>query len=211
MTPTYQDEWLLDAPLMREFIEHVNDVRLRGRDPQDAVNQIRPHFLTLLNDATWLPPHFQEPAQGESGMGSRIGMWLLYRSGDGGLAFSALVLPPGASTPVHDHLAWGLVGVYRGEQSEDVYAREDDGRHAHQADLKHIQHNVLKRGDYYELNNEIDIHKVTTISDATSVSLHLLGNDNGCIWRHRYQPELHQVEPFKSGWLNVECREYESA
>ena len=25
-------------------------------------------------------------------------------------------MPPGSSTPIHDHLAWGLVGLYRGTQ-----------------------------------------------------------------------------------------------
>ena len=59
-------------------------------------------------------------------MGSGIGMWLLYRAGDGNLAFSSLVVPPGASTPVHDHLAWGLVGLYRGTQDEVVFTRTDD-------------------------------------------------------------------------------------
>ena len=39
-------------------------------------------------------------------------------------------------------------------------------------------------------------------------ALHLLGNDNGCIWRHRYEPEEKHVHPFRSGWLNVDCREY---
>ena len=53
-------------------------------------------------------------------------MWLLYRAGDGGLAFSSLVVPAGMQTPVHDHLAWGLVGLYRGEQEEDVFTRRDD-------------------------------------------------------------------------------------
>jgi hypothetical protein len=42
-----------------------------------------------------------------------------------------------------------------------------------------------------------------TTTETTSVSPHLLGNDNGCIWRHRFHPADSRVEPFKSGWLNV--------
>ena len=34
----------------------------------------------------------------------------------------------GAHTPVHDHLAWGIVGLYEGTQDEDVFARRDDCR-----------------------------------------------------------------------------------
>lgn len=31
----------------------------------------------------------------------------------------SLVVPPGSMTPVHDHLAWGLVGLYKGNQDEE--------------------------------------------------------------------------------------------
>lgn len=207
MTP-HMDEWPLDAPRMNDFIDQVNEIRHRLAEPQEIVDEVRPHFLSLLNDKTWLPADFQEPAKGESGMGAKIGMWLLYRSGDGGLAFSALVLPSGVQTPVHDHLAWGLVGLYRGLQEEEVFTRHDDGSQDGHAELEISQTNVLTPGDYYELLPENDIHRVRTTSDITSVSLHLLGNDNGCIWRHRFHPDETRVEPFKSGWLNVECREY---
>ncbi len=205
--PQYTDEWLLDNPLLRTFIEAVNEIRHRATDAHSAVAEIRPHFSRLLNDPQWLPTRFQEPAE-ESGMGRKTGMWLLYRAGDGGLAFSALVLPPGAQTPVHDHLAWGLVGLYRGEQAEEVFARKDDAQRQDFADLERVETNILRPGDFYELSPENDIHSVRTISDVTSVSLHLLGNDNGCIWRHRYDPAAKHVHPFRSGWLNVDCRQY---
>ena len=61
-------------------------------------------------------------------MGGGIGQWLLYRAEDGSLSLFSLVVPSGSATPVHDHLAWGLVGLYRGEQDEEIYAR--DGRRA---------------------------------------------------------------------------------
>lgn len=205
----YQDEWLLDSPQLRHFIEMVNDIRRQEADSQAVIARIRPHFARLLNDKSWLPEQYQEPAE-ESGMGRKIGMWLLYRAGDGGLAFSALVLPPGIQTPVHDHLAWGLVGLYRGEQEEEIYTRRDDGSQEGRADLELKLRQQLRPGDFYELLPENDIHRVRTTSAVTSVSLHLLGNDNGCIWRHRFQPEASRVEPFRSGWLNVDCREYNS-
>ena len=63
----------------------------------------------------------------------------------------------------------------------------------------------LQPGDFYELLPETDIHRVRTTSPETSVSLHLLGIDNGCIWRHRFLPEEGKVLPFKSGYVNVPC------
>ncbi|MFN8492206.1 MAG: cysteine dioxygenase family protein [Caldilineaceae bacterium] len=201
----YTDEWVLDAPPLRRFIEAVNELRSQLPEPRQVVAAVRPHFTALLNDKTWLPAHYQEPAE-QSGMGRKTGMWLLYRAGDGGLAFSALVLPPGGQTPVHDHLAWGLVGLYRGEQAEEVFTRRDDGAQEGHAELELAERHLLRPDDFYELLPENDIHRVRTTSDITSVSLHLLGNDNGCIWRHRFHPEAQQIEPFRSGWLNVACR-----
>jgi predicted metal-dependent enzyme (double-stranded beta helix superfamily) len=208
MTTVYADEWPLAAPTLRQFITRVNDIRQRLMDPRAIVAEIRPYFVALLGDQTWLPATYQEPATGESGMGRGIGMWLLYRAGDGGLAFSALVLPSGAQTPVHDHLAWGLVGLYRGEQDEEIFTRRDDGSREGVANLELTTTQKLRPGDLYELLPSNDIHRVRTTSNVTSVSLHLLGNDNGCIWRHRFHPAEQRIEPFLSGWLNVPCRTY---
>lgn len=204
------DEWLLDNPQMRRFIGAVNATRAREAEPRTIVAEIRAEFVELLADQNWLPQQFQQPSE-ESGMGGGIGMWLLYRAGDGGLAFSALVVPAGAQTPVHDHLAWGLVGLYRGEQEEEVFTRQDDGRDEGHAELALSERRMLRPGDFYELLPENDIHRVRTTSADTSVSLHLLGNDNGCIWRHRFDPETDSAQPFRSGWLNVACRDGEDS
>ena len=201
-----QDEYVVDNPTLRAFIAEVTRIMREHDDPREVLAAIRPHFETLLADKTWLPEQYQEPAP-EGGMGSGIGTWLLYRAGDGGLALSSLVVPPGAQTPVHDHLAWGLVGLYRGTQDEDVFTRTDDGSNEDTAALALLESRKLEPGDFYELLPETDIHRVRTTSDVTSVSLHLLGIDNGCIWRHRFLPEEGKILPFKSGYVNVPCEE----
>jgi predicted metal-dependent enzyme (double-stranded beta helix superfamily) len=35
------------------------------------------------------------------------------------------VAPPGSETPIHDHLAWGLGGLYRGTEDEEIYAQRN--------------------------------------------------------------------------------------
>ncbi len=202
--PTGEEQFVLDTPRLRSFIAEVNAIRVQEREPRAIVAAIRPVFADLLANPEWLPERYREPFEG-SGMGSGIGMWLLYRAGDGGLAFSSLVVPAGAQTPVHDHLAWGLVGLYRGAQDEEVFRRRDDGGAEGVAELELTERNALRPGDFYELLPENDIHRVRTTSVETSVSLHLLGNDNGCIWRHRFYPEAGRVEPFRSGYVNVPC------
>jgi predicted metal-dependent enzyme (double-stranded beta helix superfamily) len=198
------DEYYLDNPTLRQFIAHVKEALAGAGAPALALEQLRPAFAGLLADRDWLPTAFQEPAA-QGGMGGGIASWLLYRAADRGLSLFSLVVPPGAATPVHDHLAWGLVGLYAGEQDEEVF-RHRAGDHAGPLELVTRQH--LRPGDFYVLRPpEGDIHRVTTTSAVPSVSIHLLGNDTGCVWRHAYTPEDGSVRAFRSGWTNVPCQD----
>jgi len=192
------DEFVLDTPVVREFVAEVRAAIERSRSPAEACDLIRPRFAALLADDGWLPADYQEPVP-ESGMGGGIGQWLLFRAGDGSLSLFSLVVPSCSATPVHDHLAWGLVGLYRGTQDEEIYAQEDGA-------LRLTESRALERGDFYALlPPRDDIHRVRTTSPETSVSIHLLTNDTGCIWRHAYDPESGAARAFRSGYVNVPC------
>jgi 3-mercaptopropionate dioxygenase len=194
------DEYVLDTAAIREFVADVRNAVSGARSPREACDRIRPRFAELLGDASWLPDEYAAPAP-ESGMGGGIGQWLLFRAGDGTLSLFSLVVPPGAETPVHDHLAWGLVGLYRGTQDEEIFAA-GDGR------LEVADRRALVPGDFYVLLPPAnDIHRVRTTSYETSVSIHLLTNDTGCVWRHAYDPATGEQRAFRSGYVNVECSE----
>jgi predicted metal-dependent enzyme (double-stranded beta helix superfamily) len=214
LPPNGEDQFVLDTPVMRRFIAAVNAARASAPNDEAAIELIRPHFAQLLADPDWLPTEYQETraesASGSgAGMGANTGLWLLYRAGDGSLAFSVLVLGAGRETPVHDHLGWGLVGLYRGLQDEVVYRRQDDGTRDAYADLAISERNALTPGDFYTLLPQNDIHSVRTTSEMTSVSLHLLGSDTGCIARRQYVLEEKLARPYRSGYLNVECADGE--
>jgi len=208
------EEFVLDTPTIRAFIGGVRGAIAAAPSPEAACDAIRPDFAGLLADQTWLPNELAEAAPG-SGMGGGIGQWLLYRSVserppakpggaaqpwvDESLSLFSLVVPSGSATPVHDHLAWGLVGLYRGEQDEEIYAREGD-------DLRLVERRALHAGDFYALfPPHDDIHRVRTTSAETSVSIHLLTNDTGCTWRHSFDPETGAESPFRSGYANAVC------
>ena len=192
------DEFILDTATVREFVAHVRNAISTARSPEDACDAIRPGFAELLDDDAWLPDEYASDAP-ESGMGGGIGQWLLFRAGDGSLSLFSLVVPAGAETPVHDHLAWGLVGLYRGTQDEEIYSTRDGG-------LELAERRALVPGDFYALLPPAnDIHRVRTTSSETSVSIHLLTNDTGCIWRHAYDVETGEQRAFRSGYVNVEC------
>jgi predicted metal-dependent enzyme (double-stranded beta helix superfamily) len=114
-------EFVLDTRVVRAFIADVRAEIARAASPEAACEAIRPRFTELLADPDWLPAAYRADAP-ESGMGGGIGQWLLYRAADGSLSLFSLVVPPGSQTPIHDHLAWGLVGLYRGTQDEEIYA-----------------------------------------------------------------------------------------
>jgi len=194
------DEFVLDTPVVRSFVADVQAAIGASGSPEEAVDAIRPRFAELLADPDWLPERYQEPVP-ESGMGGGIGQWLLYRAEDGSLSLFSLVVPSGSETPVHDHLAWGLVGLYRGKQDEEIYAPGNGG-------IELAERRSLAPGDFYALIPPADdIHRVRTTSPETSVSIHLLTNDTGCVWRHAYDPESGHAKPFRSGYVNAPCAE----
>lgn len=213
-----QDEYFVDTPAFRTFIEDVRSIIAREREVDAALNALQPRFAQLLADPTWLPEEFASPYEG-SGMGGGIASWLLFRAGDKSLSLISLVVPPGSETPIHDHLAWGFVGLYRGEQRETVYARQEviqEGSQPHTAGSDSVesvrltvqQVNDLRPGDFYRLvPPDGDIHSVKTTSSEPSVSIHLLTNDIGCIIRHSFDLEQATVRAFRSGYSNVACEE----
>lgn len=217
-----QDEFFVESPIVHSFVGEVQRMlatHFAPGQPVDetaidaALDELQPLFADLLADQQWLPDAFAQP-DADSGMGGGIATWLLFRAGDRSLSLFSLVVPPGAETPVHDHLAWGFVGLYRGEQEERVY--QHDG-HPHLEDeaghvaLAVAEVNQLKPGDFYKLiPPDGDIHSVKTTSAGPSVSIHLLANDTGCVVRHAFDLADATVRAFRSGYANVACEPAEA-
>jgi 3-mercaptopropionate dioxygenase len=199
LEPLEHDEYVLDTPRVRELVARVQELRAISGGARETCDAVRPLFERLLADREWLPGEFQLDAPA-SGMGGGIGQWLLYRAADRSLCLFSLVVPPGSRTPIHDHLAWGLIGLYRGNQDEEIY-RTGDGT------IELIRQRPLEPGDFYALLPENDIHCVRTTSAVTSVSIHLLANDTGCVLRHTYDERTGEQHPFRSGYVNAECAE----
>jgi predicted metal-dependent enzyme (double-stranded beta helix superfamily) len=197
--------YLVDTPEIRTLVDETRRLTRDVGDTAARVEALKPAFARLLAADGWLPDEYGAPDHA-SGMGSGIGQYALYRAEDGSLTLFSLVIPAGAETPVHDHLAWGLIGVYRGRQHETVYRRLDDGADARRADLEVSRSQTLDTGEFYALlPPRDDIHYVRTVSDVPSVSIHLLANDTACVWRHRYEPATGAVKAFRSGYSNAPC------
>lgn len=199
-----EDEYVLDTPFVRDFVAETRRLIAASADGAQACAAIRPLFAELIADRSWLPEDYTRDAP-ESGMGGGIGQWLLFRAADRSLCLFSLVVPSGSMTPVHDHLAWGLIGLYRGNQDEEFY-RPGDGS------LELLRRRPLEPGDFYTLLPPVDdVHRVRTTSDVTSVSIHLLANDTGCVLRHTFDEQTGEAAPFRSGYVNAACPEAEPA
>jgi predicted metal-dependent enzyme (double-stranded beta helix superfamily) len=197
--------FLVDTPEVQLLIAEARRQMARPADASERIAALKPAFSRLLATDGWLPEALARPDEG-SRMGDGIGQYALYRAEDGSLCLFSLVIPPGASTPVHDHLAWGLIGVYRGTQQETVYRRLDDASDAERATLEVARQERLAEGSFYALIPPTDdIHYVQTVSESPSVSIHLLANDTACVWRHRFDPDTGVVTPFRSGYANAAC------
>jgi len=210
-----QAEYYLDDPRLREFVATVTRLADDHDEIPALLAALRAPFEDLLAADDWLPGLYcnlpPDDYDNRSDMGGDIAQWLLYRQ-PGKLSISSLVVPPGVETPVHDHLAWGLVGLYQGTQRETFFRRADDGAadEGH-AELEEVEVRQAGPGDCYELiPPDGDIHSVTTTSDVPSVSIHVLGADIGCIPRHAFDADADLVEVFQSGYTNVECQDVDA-
>jgi predicted metal-dependent enzyme (double-stranded beta helix superfamily) len=188
------------------FITAVEHAVAETDDRRHTIARLRPSFAALLRDPTWLHPDHRQPVPGQ------FSQYAIYRAEDASLSLMAMVVPPGVATPVHDHRAWGLVGVYQGRQREKVYQRLDNGANPDFAELQQVAENILAPGDLTTLLPPAgDIHMIETISSEPSISIHVLGNDIGCVHRHRYDVEHKTMHRFKSGYVNTACTAYHLA
>jgi predicted metal-dependent enzyme (double-stranded beta helix superfamily) len=198
LEPLDEDQYVLDTAYVRTFVEHVRRTIEAQPTAEAACEALRPGFAGLLAEREWLPEQYQRDVP-DSGMGGGIGQWLLFRSADRSLSLFSLVVPPGEQTPIHDHLAWGLIGIYRGNQNEEIY-RPGEGS------IELVRKRPLDPGDHYVLLPPLDdVHCVRTTSAVTSVSIHLLANDTGCVQRHTFDEQTGEARPFRSGYANAPC------
>ena len=114
-----QDEYFLDTPAIRDFVAAVEQVIAEQDAVEARLTALQPRFAELLSgNQSWLTEEFAAPNP-QSGHGRRYRHLALVPGGDKSLSLFSLVVPSCSETPVHDHLAWGFVGLYRGEQARN--------------------------------------------------------------------------------------------
>lgn len=76
----------------------------------------------LVRHDDWLPDEFAAPDP------TRYQQILLHADARQRFSVVSFVWGPGQRTPIHDHRVWGLIGMLRGAEFSQGFARSADGR-----------------------------------------------------------------------------------
>jgi predicted metal-dependent enzyme (double-stranded beta helix superfamily) len=104
---------------VKEFITQAEKAVKESESESEALRQLKPPLERLLANPN-LPSAAFKPRD------DRFAMNLIHMPEDKSLSVIGGVWKPGQTTPIHDHLTWALIGVYRGEERESLYRRLDD-------------------------------------------------------------------------------------
>jgi 3-mercaptopropionate dioxygenase len=91
---------------------------------------------------------------------------------DGSFSVVAVVWRPGQVTPIHDHVAWCVVGVIQGAEYEQLYSLAADGSH-----LVEVGRSSNGAGEVSGFAPPGDIHRVANHGQDVSISINIYGAD----------------------------------
>jgi len=163
-------------------------VEQQGHD-RAIVAAAKPLLEKMLADMSWLDPKYTRGVENASVQ------YRLRKHPDNLYFISATVFWNGYATPVHDHMTWGLVGLWHGTEQEERFTH--DGERTTPAKLRHVGTVVAAPGSVTTLIPPAqEIHRITNISPTPSYSIHVYGTDIDGMLRHRFDLETDEVKPF---------------
>lgn len=143
-----------------------------GLNDEARVEAIAP-LLKRWMDAPDLTPEQRAPCEG------RACGHLLHTADDGSFFIISVVFPPGTSSGVHYHGAWGVIGVLAGVDEETQYVRPEGPREPSAGEGCALQPTAKQEfppgSITYLLPPEQGYHRVRAVGEETGVSLHILG------------------------------------
>lgn len=146
----------------------------------------------LVREDDWLPDAYAAPSP------ERYRQYLLYADARERFSVVSFVWGPGQRTPVHNHTVWGLIGVLRGAEYSQPYARDAGG-----ALRENGAERLIERAQVEAVSPAIgDIHRVrNAYDDRVSVSIHVYGANIGAVRRSIWQADG-TPRTFVSGYSN---------
>ncbi|WNS78359.1 cysteine dioxygenase family protein [Domibacillus sp. DTU_2020_1001157_1_SI_ALB_TIR_016] len=168
---------------LQQFEASVRKVLKDFKTNREIIDQLQPAFQTLLNTKGLLPEHYKKPKS------EKYSQFLLYKPQDEAFSIVAFIWGPGQTAPIHDHLVWGLVGIYEGKIEETRY-RKVAHNNEEEFRLEIIETVVAKENDIsFVYPPNTDIHSVRNPFDEPAITIHVYGTDIGKQKRNLYKNE----------------------
>ena len=178
---------------LRHFVQSLARLLESRPSETDILDQGGDLLRALVSHDDWLPDVFAQPDP------VRYQQYLLHADALERFSVVSFVWGPGQETPIHDHTVWGLVGVLRGAERSQAYARATDGRWRPSGAAER-----LAPGTVVAVSPTVgDVHRVSNaLSDGVSVSIHVYGANIGAVLRSVFQEDGTR-KPFVSGYSNT--------
>ena len=180
---------------LRHFVQQLAALVEQRLPEPDTLAQGATLLGALVAHDDWLPDAYAQPYP------ERYQQYLLHADALGRFSVVSFVWGPGQATPIHDHTVWGLIGMLRGAEDSQAYARTPDGRWAPQGAPVQLQPGQVEAvspndpaiGDVHRVSNAWEGH--------TSISIHVYGANIGAVQRSVYLEDGTR-KPFISGYSN---------
>ncbi|MDM5281900.1 cysteine dioxygenase family protein [Peribacillus frigoritolerans] len=184
-------------PSIQTFEESIRKVLNVAKSEKEIVNQIQPYFQSLLQNEGLLPESYKQPKP------NKYSQFLLYKPQDEAFSIVAFVWGPGQTAPIHDHLVWGLVGIYEGTIEETRYRKISNDESEVGFNLEVVETVIAKTKDIsFVYPPNADIHSVRNPFNDIAITIHIYGTDIGKQKRNRYASETYAMKPIVTSHEN---------
>lgn len=180
---------MMAEPTVKEtFASFERQVRnaLAGQGTfREKIDGVLPHFRELLKDERLVPEEYRRP------LPDKYAQYLLYKPEDEAFSIVAFVWGAGQTAPIHDHLTWGLVGVWQGQIEETRYRRIRRNVNGDEAySLEELSKVRPAAGDIsFVYPPDHDIHGVSNPFTESAITVHVYGTDIGKQERNAYDAD----------------------
>jgi 3-mercaptopropionate dioxygenase len=160
---------LMTAAPLRALIADIDAIRNGAGTPQTIARAVSERLTAVLSDGSWLGAADREPAA------DRYRQHILHVADDGGFSVVSLVWKPGQCTPIHDHVAWCVVGVLEGVEEETRYRLYEEG--GERFLVKRFARLARSGEAGFIVPPDEDIHEVRNAGETMAISIHVYGAD----------------------------------
>lgn len=154
------------APLLDRLVDAVRAAVADELPPAQTSAQVCRVLQEFLVQPGLLPDEYRV------GDPDRYRQHIIHAEPDGSFSIVALVWMPGQVTPIHDHLAWCVAGVYEGVESETRYRLEGNGDQTRLVPTVEVENEA---GIAVGFAPPGDIHRVRNGLSTPVMSVHIYG------------------------------------